>query len=368
MDHDMKSGDITSFEVSELAFDVRNPRMAEFDTVGGEPEVIKMLWEMMDVEELALSIAASGYFPHEPVIVAMEGGSNVVIEGNRRLAAVKLLCQPAPGRDFNDRIPRISPERRESLARIPGLLSTREDAWRYLGFKHVNGPAKWSSYAKSKYIADVHRNYGKPLDEIARQIGDTHNTVRRLYRGLMVIEQAERLGAFSHDDRWRGHFAFSHLYTGLPYPGVSEFLDLQSASDEMQDPVPAERKDNLRELLVWMYGSKSEKKPPVIQSQNPHLRWLDAVLANRKALAALRQGVELSLAFEISRPSSNLFEEALVAAKQHLERARGILSTGYDGSKELLRIAAAAADLAYDLHEEMERKSLPKRGRRKSSE
>ena len=366
MDHDMNSGGITSFEVSELAFDVKNPRLAGFDTGSGEPEIIKMLWEMMDVEELVLSIAASGYFPHEPVIVITEGGSNVVIEGNRRLAAVKLLCQPAPGRDFNARIPRISRERRESLARIPGLSSTREDAWRYLGFKHVNGPAKWGSYVKSKYIADVHRNYGVPLDEIAMQIGDTHNTVGRLYRGLMVIEQAKRLGAFSLDDRWRGHFAFSHLYTGLPYPGIGEFLDLQSDNDETQDPVPMERKDNLRELLVWMYGSKSEKKPPVIQSQNPHLRWLDAVLANREALAALRQGVDLSLAFEISRPSSNLFEEVLLAAKQNLEKARGILSTGYDGSKELLGIAAAAADLAYDLHDEMERKGRPKRGRRQS--
>ena len=368
MDHDMNSDNIKLFDVSELAFDEANPRLAEFDTGGGEPEIIKMLWMMMDVKELVLSIAASGYFPHEPVIVTREGGRNVVIEGNRRLAAVMLLRQPALGKNFNACIPGISRERRESLARIPGLLSTREDAWRYLGFKHVNGPAKWGSYAKSQYIANVHRNFDVPLDEIARQIGDTHNTVRRLYRGLMVIEQAERLGAFSRDDRWRGHFAFSHLYTGLPYPGISEFLDLQSANEETQDPVPAKKKGNLRELLVWMYGSKSEKKPPVIQSQNPHLRWLDAVLANREALAALRRGAELSLAFEISRPSSNLFEEALVAAKQHLEKARGILSTGYDGSKELLRIAAATADLAYDLHEEMERKSLPKRSRRKSTE
>ena len=371
----MNSGDVILFDVSELAFDEKNPRLAEFDTDGGEPEIIKMLWEMMDVKELVLSIAASGYFHHEPVIVAREGGRDVVIEGNRRLAAVKLLRQPALGKDFNAHIPKISRERRESLAQIPGLPSTREDAWRYLGFKHVNGPAKWGSYAKSQYIADVHRKFGVPLDEIARQIGDTHNTVRRLYRGLMVIEQAERLGAFSRDDRWRGHFPFSHLYTGLPYPGITEFLNLKSANEETQDPVPAKKKDNLRELLIWIYGSKSEKKPPVIQSQNPHLRWLDTVLANREALAALRRGIDLSLAFEISRPSSNLFEEALVAAKQNLEKARGRLSTGYDGSKALLRIAEAATDLAYDLHDEMERKhkeierkSRPKRSRRKSSE
>ena len=154
MDRDMRSGDIMSFDVSELAFDTRNPRLAELDTGVGEPEIIKMLWEMMDVEELVLSIAASGYFPHEPVIVAREGGRKVVIEGNRRLAAVKLLCHPALGRDFNARIPGINRKLKESLAQIPGLLSTREDAWRYLGFKHVNGPAKWGSYAKSKYIAD----------------------------------------------------------------------------------------------------------------------------------------------------------------------------------------------------------------------
>ena len=126
MDHDMRSRDVMSFEVSELAFDTRNPRLAGFDTRGGEPEIIKMLWEMMDVEELVLSIAASGYFAHEPMIVTTEGGGNIVIEGNRRLAAVKLLRPPASGRDFNPRILRISNELRESLSQIPGLLSTKE--------------------------------------------------------------------------------------------------------------------------------------------------------------------------------------------------------------------------------------------------
>ena len=119
----MNSDNIKLFDVSELAFDEANPRLAGFDTGGGEPEIIKMLWEMMDVEELVLSIAASGYFRHEPVIVTREGGRNVVIEGNRRLAAVMLLRQPALGKNFNACIPGISRERKESLARIPGLLT-----------------------------------------------------------------------------------------------------------------------------------------------------------------------------------------------------------------------------------------------------
>ena len=365
----MNAEEIVWLPVSELAFDTENPRLAGFDVPDDESQLIRVLWEAMDVQELVLSIAASGYFPHEPVIVDRESGRNVVIEGNRRLAAVKLLLRPSLGSDLNADIPRLGKERKKTLKEIPTLSSTREDAWRYLGFKHVNGPAKWGSYAKARYIADVHREYGVPLDEIARQIGDTHNTVRRLYRGLMVIEQAERVDAFDRADRWRGHFAFSHLYTGLQSPyGISEFIGLRPAADEEEDPVPPDKVDRLRELLVWMYGSRKEERPPVIQSQNPHLRQLGAVVGSMEALAALRRGAELSTAYEISRPSSNLFEEALMAAKQHLEKARGTLSTGYGGSKKLLRIAEAVADLADDLHTEMERKSRPRRRRPRSSE
>ena len=127
------------------------------------------------------------------------------------------------------------------------------------------------------------------LEDIARQIGDTHKTVQRLYRGLMVIEQAERMKVFSREDRWYNHFSFSHLYAGINYPGISGFIGLRPETDEHAGSwYPAEKGQELRELCLWLYGSKREDDtPPVIQTQNPHLRQLDAVVANREALAAL---------------------------------------------------------------------------------
>ena len=360
---------IQPMKVSDLAFDIRNPRLSEYDLgpKSSEADIITVLWDVMDVRELVLSIEASGYFAHEPIIVALEDGKNVVIEGNRRLAAVKLLLDPKLAESLDIDVPKLSQEAKNALMELPTVLDTRENAWRYLGFKHVNGPAKWSSYAKSRYIADVRRDFGIPLDVIARQIGDTHRTVQRLYRGLMVIEQAERMKLFHREDRYNKHFSFSHLYTGIGYDGIASFIGLRPESEESDEPIPIDKSVELKDLCTWLYGSKRADIRPVIQSQNPDLRNLDVVVGNREAVAALRAGYELSRAFEISRPSSTVFEESLLAAKRDLEKARGSLSTGYDGSSQLLSAADDVVVIASDLYDEMYKKSSTNRKRRSRS-
>ena len=359
---------IKQMEVSSLTFDIRNPRLVDSGLKDNstEDEIIEVLWKTMDVKELVMSIAASGFFSHEPIIVAKENGKNVVIEGNRRLAAVKLLLDPTLALKLNLNVPPISTDARLAIQEIPVVFNTREEAWRYLGFKHVNGPAKWSSYAKSQYIADVHRKYGVSLEDIATQIGDTHRTVQRLFRGLMVVEQAEDMKVFDRRDRWNTHFSFSHLYAGIGYDGIGPFIGLRDASEEKEQPVPIENKSQLGDLCLWLYGSKRDNKQPVIRSQNPGLMQLNAVIKSREAVAALRSGIELSRAFEMSRPPSNVFEEALHSAKRELEKAHSLLSTGYDGSKHLLDVADDVAQLADDLHEAMERKNQPRSKRRSS--
>ena len=362
----MNTAEINPMKVSDLTFDLKNPRLPEFNLTNNatETEVIKVLWEAMDVKELVMSIAASGFFSHEPLVVAEEGGKNVVIEGNRRLAAVKVLLNPALARDLKADLPTITVSVKKELQELPTMRGTHKEAWRYLGFKHVNGPAKWSSYAKSLYIAEIHRNFGIELEDIAKQIGDTHRTVQRLFRGLMVIEQAESMEVFRREDRWHNHFSFSHLYTGIGYDGISTFIGLRPETEETQEPVLIGKEKELGELCLWMYGSKEKETTPVIQRQNPHLRQLNEVLKNREALAALRGGAGLDYAFETSLPSSTVFEDSLLASKRNLEKARSLLSTGYDGSEELLRRADEVATLADDLYREMFRKRNPGRQRR----
>jgi hypothetical protein len=54
-----------------------------------------------------------------------------------------------------------------------------------------------------------------------------------------------------------------------------------------------------------------------------------------------------------------VFEEALIAAKRELSTARAHLTTGYDKSEALLRIAGSVAEMAEDIYDEMNRKLNP---------
>lgn len=355
-------------DVDRLFLDTKNPRLAEY-TLGEkptQPELLKILWQKMAVDELAMSIAARGYFPHEPLFVEEDGDRLVVIEGNRRLAAVKLLLDPETRKRLRiSDLPTIGETAATELRLLPIVRTTRKDLWQYLGFKHVNGPAKWGSYAKAQYIAEVRQNFHVPLETIATQIGDRNRTVQRLYRAMMVIRQAEEAGVFRREDRFKGSFSFSHLYTGLDYEGFKRFLNLKDESAESPTPVPKARMRELGELCRWLYGSRREGVKPLIESQNPDLSDLDGVLQKDAAVDTLRNGLPLRVAKDVSLGDERLFRQALQDAKHALQKATGTLTTGFQSEQQdLLRTGREIADIADDLVAQMERKSRVKKRKR----
>ena len=114
---------VVSLPVSDLHFDRRNPRLAEHDIAPNTPEdeIIPILWETMDVLELVQSIVASGFFSHEPLIVAREKDRHVVIEGNRRLAAVKVLLDRTMAREHGWDVPDLRPSAAAALRTLPAI-------------------------------------------------------------------------------------------------------------------------------------------------------------------------------------------------------------------------------------------------------
>ena len=197
--------------VSQLLLDPENPRLASLALTDNPSQfdLLKVLWTEMAVDELVMSIAANGFFPEEPLFVvpvpAKETGSEspdkklyYVLEGNRRLAAVRILLHD----DLRQRLrisnmPVLDQQAKERLRKLPvSIYKDREELWAYLSFRHINAPQEWDAYSKARFVALVHEKYEVPLDQIASRIGDQHETVRRLYRGFKILRQAEEEGSF----------------------------------------------------------------------------------------------------------------------------------------------------------------------------
>ncbi|MFY9342274.1 MAG: ParB N-terminal domain-containing protein [Planctomycetota bacterium] len=343
-------------DVGELWFDHKNPRIALTDTPEDQDKILQVLWRDFAVDEIALSIAQNGFFPYEPLFATREGGKLVVIEGNRRLAAVKLLLDARLRKQVGATdLPSITATKLAELRTLPVIVRDRDSLWQYLAFRHVNGPQAWEPNSKSEYIAWVRNELGVPLKEIARTIGDQHQTVERLYRARMVLEQAAKAKVFTSDDRHKAHFSYSHLYTGLGYAGIQKFLGIDDKKPPKEDPVPVDKVENLGQLLVWLYGSKSKSIRPIVRSQNPDLRRLDEVLQTKQGIVALTRGLPLEVAVDLSRGDERLFREALQAAKQSLQKALGTVLTGYAGEKDLRDTGGEILQLAEKLVEELKR-------------
>ncbi|MBI3986598.1 MAG: hypothetical protein HY343_06745 [Lentisphaerae bacterium] len=353
-------------DVDLLLLDADNPRLTAIGDTKSQDELVQVLWDEMAVSEVALSIAANGYFEEEPLFIVPgdpkkpeQKDKFIVVEGNRRLAAVKLLREVELRRLVKATdLPEITEKQRKALGQLPvSIYPDKKALWEYFGFRHVNGPKEWDSFSKAAYIASVRRTYGISLDEIARRIGDQHSTVTRIYRGIILLEQAEKMTEFKREDRIANRFYFSHLYTAADQKEYQNFLGIDAEQSLKDNPVPKSHLPQLQELMVWLFGSKSDSKSPVVERQNPHLGYLRRVLGNKQALYALRSGISLQRAYEISLGDDRRFQEALVRSKDALQEAKATVTTGYKGEKEMLRVMDGLLDLAHSIADEMHKKA-----------
>jgi hypothetical protein len=356
--------EIVDIPVRQLLLDSENPRLAGQVETGSQEELARIMWTVMKVDEVAWSIAENGYFRSEPLFVIIENPQElepakrkyVVIEGNRRLTAVMLLRdQRLRAKLRATNLPEIDEVMRVKLDRLPAIIfPSRESLWTTVGFRHINGIKPWDSFSKAKYVADVHEMYNIPLREIADRIGDKHATVVRLYRGYKVLEQAEAEGLFDKQDKARNRFYFSHLYTAVDQRAFQDFLGIEPETSLRSNPVPPDKHDELRELMTWLYGSRTQDLEPIVQRQNPDLNTLREVVSKPDSLAALRRSSRLNEAYDVALGDRQRFRIALTNSKLEIQKTKATVTTGYAGEDDLFVTIEDIAKYVATVHAEME--------------
>ena len=260
-------------DLDSLFLDPTNPRLGRENT-GRDVQQTKVLELMEDwnLDELAVSFVESGFWPQEAMLVVEEelyGRRRlVVVEGNRRLAALMLLKDAASGhplsRKWQDFAVGLNPNS-DLFKKIPVLrVDSRKDIDAFLGFRHVTGIMEWRPAEKAEYIARLIEQNHLSYEDVRKKIGSRTETVRRnyiSYRLLLQMEDEEGISVKTVEER------FSVLFLSLRTAGVQSYLhvDIKADPAKAKAPVPKDRLKALAYFAQWLFGNEEREVEPLVQ-------------------------------------------------------------------------------------------------------
>ena len=255
-------------EIDNLYLDPMNPRLGRNQT-GRDVTQAEVLELMRDwsLEELAGSFLESGFWRQEALVAVKEelyGQERlVVVEGNRRLAALRYLADAFQGcpasRQWKELVDGQDP--RDLFSAVPFFLAdSRVEVEAFLGFRHVTGIKEWKPAEKAEYIAKLVGS-GMSYRQVMRKMGSKTSTVRQNYIAYQLLLQMESQEGISIE---RVEDKFSVLYLSLRAGGVQSYLglDIQAEPDVAQQPVPNDRLENLINFAAWLFGN--DERDPVV--------------------------------------------------------------------------------------------------------
>jgi hypothetical protein len=359
--------------IERLELDPENPRFPKNLRDKQPTEVIEILKSLFDLDELAQSMAENGYFDEEPLVAVPINIPKVflnqdslklinnqdylnfisneahftVVEGNRRLATVKILLSDKLRGDLKIKNwPQISDEVKKDLSVLPVIIyRDRDEVLRYMGVRHIAGIKKWEAFSRALYISEL-LDAGLKISEIQQQVGDRSSSVIKLYLGYKLVDIADsELGLPIEKPKEY----FSYLLLAIGQKAVKDFLGLPRKLDDidLKSPVPEEREDNLKHLFSWLFGEGKEKLP-VIRESRDITNLLSPVLRNDEATKYLIANRNLQDAFDRSDGEKVLLIKNLKKASKSLSGSLGLI-TKYKTEDEVKKEVEYCQDILNDL-------------------
>lgn len=285
---------IEYIDTALLNLDPVNPRLREEQHGLTQPELLEVMSDW-GLEEIAASIVENGFWAHEALIIVSEKIQKskpavlVVVEGNRRLAAVRFLLAAAAGKPPSAKwralAERMSAPRKKSLARLPTIAaSSRSDVDYFLGFRHVTGIKQWDPLEKAGFIAKL-VDGGLSFEDVMRRIGSKTPTVRQNYVAFKLFQQLREL---ENVDSERIRDKFSVLFLSLRSSGTQKYLGIHLDLEEkkLRRPLAAKYHDSAVRYAKWLFG---DAKHEPLFTDSRHTDKFGAVLGNEKAVAYLER-------------------------------------------------------------------------------
>jgi hypothetical protein len=249
------------FKLSQLKLDQQNIR------TGNQPDQRAALHALVadqnqKLVNLALDLIDVGPSPGEPIWVTADpddAGQNIVLEGNRRVAAFKMLDNPrlAKGTDLEAEFAAMAKDFAKNPRRVleAQIFASREDAWPWIERRHMSpasgvGLQGWRSLALERHRAGAGGSVRRSLlvldflddgsdafGEVGAIINAKATTVDRVLNAPAMIEalgvaisRKDRTIQFGNGDQIAGRRLLRDLITAMAQPDFS-FSRIRDADD-----------------------------------------------------------------------------------------------------------------------------------------
>ena len=287
----------------KLLLDPENPRLPEHLHSAESAALVKHYLTAEAADELVASLINNGYFEHEPLLVRPEeNGFYTVLEGNRRLAALRLIHGVDRPDEFQveataDQVARVS--------EIPCVeVADRDAVHRLIGYRHIGGLKKWKPEAKARFLlreveAAQAREEANPFQAVALAVGSNSQGVRQAYLAMRLLlwarddrgvdvagVQYDRFGVWLRCMNSADVRGFFHLENPKTYDQINEAIENQVDVDRF------------REVLTDLVNPEGGR---AVLADSRQVTIYGRVLQNPRAYDALRTYQNLDIASQIVR-------------------------------------------------------------------
>jgi hypothetical protein len=331
--------------VSSLLLDPENPRLPEELYGASQSVLFDYLYDNGVLEELAESMIDNGFFEHEPVITlpTNEEGKSVVVEGNRRLAALMMIHRhPAAGEREVSQPP--TREQLDQLREIPAFeVKDREEVRRFLGYRHISGLKPWKSEAKARYIVSevelAHKEgINNPFLHVARRVGSNTQGVRNAYIALSMVRFARDECGVNVNHLLKDRFGvWLRCMNSQEIRGYVGFGSARSF-DEVEARLAELDCMHLSEVIGDLSPRSGREKPVLSDSRD--VTQYGLVLQNEQAHSILRRYNDLEIARQVIIKEA--FPGQVESIRRRVDALRDDISSG---------LAAAPAELSVAVEE-----------------
>lgn len=141
-----------------------------------------------NIQDLVESFKSNGYLPVDQIQVReLSEGGHVVVEGNRRVAALKFLQNEYVQKNID--LGKLDPI---IFSRVPVVLYEDSDEIHHLtimALKHISGNRKWGEWNQAKLLEKMKFTHDLDENDICKRVGIDKTELRRSLRALSLATQ-----------------------------------------------------------------------------------------------------------------------------------------------------------------------------------